>query len=212
MASIECDRAWLDEFRRGERAALARVFDTYVNDVTRTLRAGVVVKTADGPVRVGANLPEADLEGLVHDTFVKVFNERARMSYDGLRPFGAWVATIARHVLIDHGRASMGRHFVDAEIDDVADSGPSQEDVVRRSELRTLLDRFLGALDGLDRRVFALRFVESKSRRDAGIALGMSEMQVRRRDVRLKRDLAQLLYAHGAAPMTHLDDDDGDST
>src|SRR3972149_1497912 len=31
--ALESDRAWLDAFRRGERAALARVFRAYVGDV-----------------------------------------------------------------------------------------------------------------------------------------------------------------------------------
>lgn len=194
--ALENDREWLAAFRRGDRPALARVFDTYVDDVARTIRAGVVVKTADGPVRVGQNLMESDVEALIHDTFMKAFAERARLSYDGLRPYGAWLGTIARNVLIDHGRAQGGRRFASLDLEQVAADQPDQDNVVHQGQLRLVLGRFLAALDDLDRRVFNLRFAESRSRRDAGEALGLSEMQVRRRDVRLKKALASYLRAN----------------
>ncbi len=195
---LEDDRSWLDAFRRGERAALARVFEEYGDDVARTIRSGTVVRTADGPLRVGGNLLEADVEALVHDTFIKAFAERARNSYDGIRPFGAWLATIARNVLLDFGRAQSGKRHVAIEIETLADPGPNQEDVVATHELRSLLGRFLLALDELDRGIFKLRFAQSRSRRDAGEVLGLSEMQVRRRDVRMKRDLVSFLRKNGA--------------
>lgn len=197
MVGLEADREWLDAFRRGERPALARVFDTYAADVARTIRAGVVVRTESGPLRVGNGLAESDVEALINETFVKAFAPRARTSYDGLRPYGAWLGTIARNVLIDHGRQKH-RHFtVDVPVDDMAAEAPSQEDVVARSELRAVLTRFIAAIDDLDRRIFTLRFVESRSRRDASEMLGLSEMQVRRRDMRLKRDLVTFLHGQG---------------
>jgi RNA polymerase sigma-70 factor, ECF subfamily len=198
VVALEEDRAWLEAFRRGERDALARVFDAYGPDIARTIRAGVLVKTADGPLRVGNGLLESDIEALVHDTFVKAFAEKARHSYDGIRPYGAWLATIARNTLLDHGRALQTRRVAHVEMDELAAAGPTQEDVVHTHELRGLLGRFLGALDDLDRNVFRLRFAEARSRRDAGHELGLSEMQVRRRDIRLKRDLVNFLHNHGA--------------
>jgi len=204
---LEDDRSWLDAFRRGERPALARVFDHYADDVARTIRSGTVVRTADGPLRVGGNLLEADVEALVHDTFIKAFAERARQSYDGIRPFGAWLGTIARNVLLDFGRAQSGKRHVTLEVDELADTGPTQEDVVASHELRGLLGRFLVALDELDRGIFKLRFAESRSRRDAGEVLGLSEMQVRRRDVRLKRDLVSFLRKNGAPVPDYTEED-----
>ena len=204
--ALEEDRAWLGAFRRGERDALARVFDAYVEDVARTIRAGVVVKTGDGPVRVGQNLMESDVEALIHDTFVKAFAERARLSYDGIRPYGAWLGTIARNVLLDHGRSLQTKRFADVELERLSGDEPAQDEIVHQGQLRGVLARFLSALDELDRRVFKLRFAEARSRRDAGEELGLSEMQVRRRDVRLKRDLASFLRANDVAGNLQLDE------
>jgi len=204
--ALEEDRAWLGAFRRGERDALARVFDAYVEDVARTIRAGVVVKTGDGPVRVGQNLMESDVEALIHDTFVKAFAERARLSYDGIRPYGAWLGTIARNVLLDHGRSLQTKRFADVELERLSGDEPAQDEIVHQGQLRGVLARFLSALDELDRRVFKLRFAEARSRRDAGEELGLSEMQVRRRDVRLKRDLASFLRANDVAGDLQLDE------
>lgn len=204
--ALEQDRAWLGAFRRGERDALARVFDAYVEDVARTIRAGVVVKTGDGPVRVGQNLMESDVEALIHDAFVKAFAERARLSYDGIRPYGAWLGTIARNVLLDHGRSLQTKRFADVELERLSGDEPAQDEIVHQGQLRGVLARFLSALDELDRRVFKLRFAEARSRRDAGEELGLSEMQVRRRDVRLKRDLASFLRANDVAGNLQLDE------
>jgi hypothetical protein len=83
---LENDRALLDAFRRGDRAAMTKVFRHYVDDVARTIRAGVVVNVDGQRTRVGQRLPEHEVEALVQETFTKAFAPKARESYDGVRP------------------------------------------------------------------------------------------------------------------------------
>src|SRR5690348_13163693 len=64
---LESDAALLLQFRRGETEALARVFREHLDDVAATLRAGVVVTAEGQRVRVGANLPEPEIEVLIQD-------------------------------------------------------------------------------------------------------------------------------------------------
>lgn len=195
---LEQDRAWLDAFRRGERAALARVFDAYVDDMARTIRAGVVVDVDGAPVRLGGDLLEPDVEQIIQETFLKAFEEKARLSYDGLRPYGAYLSTIARHLVIDRGRALKreGRsHVVDVEA--LAGGGADPARVAEERELARLIDGFADSLGEPDRSVFRLRLVDGRGHRETGVEVGLTEMQVRRRDARLKQALLTFLRRHG---------------
>jgi RNA polymerase sigma-70 factor (ECF subfamily) len=194
---LESDRAWLDAFRRGERSALARVFDTYVEDVARTLRAGVVVQLDGVPTRLGADLTEPDVEVLIQETFTKAFAEKARLAYDGLRPYGAYLGAIARNALIDRGRSLVRDAVVDLDVGRLAGPLPDPERVAQDRELVKLVGAFADALDEPDKSVFRLRLVEQKGSRETGQEVGLTEMQVRRRDARLKQELLAFLQRHG---------------
>ena len=198
---LERDRAWLDAFRRGERDALTRVFHAFVDDMAKTLRAGVVV-TVDGQrVRVGARLPEHELEALLQETFAKAFAPRARQAYDGVRPYGAYLATIARNLLIDRARQERRDARVIA-VDDLADvpEASSETDPTWRIE-EEQIGRIVGEVEAdlgePDLSIFRLRFKEQKTFRETAAALGLTEIVVRRRDTRLRARLLDLLRAQG---------------
>ena len=200
--TLEVDRALLAAFRRGERAALERVFDVYVEDVAVTLRAGVVVQVEGQPVRVGRRIPEPELEALVHETFARAFSHKAREAYDGVRPYGAYLATIARNLLVDRGRQTRREKQALASGVDVehvaaepaaSDPGWQQEE----AELARLLGAFSSELDEPERSIYRLRYQEQKSHRETAHALHMSEIQIRRRDTRLRARLLGFLQSRG---------------
>jgi RNA polymerase sigma-70 factor (ECF subfamily) len=198
---LEDDRSWLDGYRRGDRAAFARVLDRYLDDVARTVRAGVVVAVDGQRTRVGRGLPEHEVEALIHDTFVRAFAETARTGYDGVRPFGAYLATIARNLVVDHGRRTQHDRAAAAVVIDpdtlVDDEIPRADDALAGRELAAVVAQFVRELDELDRRVFALRYEEEASHRAIGAELGLTEIQVRRREARLRAALLAALRAHG---------------
>jgi len=183
MAALEEDRALLDGFRRGDRSALSQVFLRYADEVARQVRA--------------ARVPEHDIESLVHDVFIKAFNDNARQSYDGLRPYGAWLNTITKNLVID--RARKERHVDLRAPDDmpVVTSGDDPAADHENEELRTLLDTWKDNLDGDDRALFAARFEEAQSLTAAAHTLGWSEIRVRKRDTALRTALLAALRAGG---------------
>ena len=197
--TLEGDRALLTAFRRGDRAALARVYRLYVQDVGLTLRRGVRVVVDGQIVRVGTGLPEADVEALVQETFVRAFQPAAREAFDGLRPFGAWVATIARNVAIDRARANkkdastVSLHIVEEIGDDEVD--PTW--AIEAEELDTVVATTIAALPHRERELFRLRFVEGLQQRDVATALGLSVITIRRLDARLRATLLEALQAAG---------------
>ena len=102
--TLEQDRELLQRFRRGDAGALAQVFQRYAQHVAHAVRTGVLVQVDGQLVRVGAGLPEHEVEALVQETFVRAFAPRTRDAYDGLRPYAAYLLTIARNLVIDRGR------------------------------------------------------------------------------------------------------------
>jgi RNA polymerase sigma-70 factor (ECF subfamily) len=199
--TLENDRALLDAFRRGERPALTRVFDLYVEDIGRTLRAGVVVEVEGQRHRVGAHLPEGEIEVLIQETFTRAFQPRARESYDGLRPYGAWLATIARNLLVDRARQER-KHAREVPVEDVgtlSDEGSAIDPSwrIEEEQLGAIVRRVTGELDELDREIFRLRVQEGASFRAAAEALKTTEIVIRRRDTRLRARLLEALRAEG---------------
>lgn len=200
-ATLESDRKLLAAFRRGEPAALARVLRTYVDDVARVLRRGVVVEVDGQKVRVGTQLSETDLEGLLQDTFVRAFSPSAREAYDGIRPYSAYLVTIARNLLIDHGRRLQREsRLVGLDSigeDNVAPVPADAEESLEEKELSGLLERFRSELDESDQRIFQLRYEEQHNLAETARLIGWSEIRVRKRDTRIRAALLDALRSAG---------------
>lgn len=193
------DRALLDAFRRGERAALTTVFRAYVDDVTRTLRAGVVVQVDGQRVRVGQHLPEHEVEALIQETFLRAFSDKARAAYDGLRPYGAYLGTIARNLVVDAERKRR-RSPVDA-VGDIealaADDSVDPATQLEEDEASKVLLGIKGSLGEPERTIFRLRFEEQQSCRAIADTLGTTEIVVRRRETQLRARILDELRAAG---------------
>jgi RNA polymerase sigma-70 factor (ECF subfamily) len=188
---LESDRVWVAAFKRGDRAALARVFHCYADDVARQVRA--------------TRVHEHEVEGLVHDVFVKAFGERSRSSWDGLRPFGAWLNTMTRNLLID--RARRERRTDPRAPDDlpvVVDDAPDAAAQHDAGELAAALATFRAALNDDERALFTTRFADELSLAATAKALGWSEIRVRKLDTALRARLLEHLRARGFLTTTHV--------
>lgn len=101
------NRALLDAFRRGDRAALTEVYRRYVDEVAGVVRHGFAL---GGKAVRGVR--EVDCQrDLVQEVFVRCFSEAARKGYDGISPFRPYLLRIAKNLMIDEARKS-GRAVV----------------------------------------------------------------------------------------------------
>lgn len=215
-ASADSDLLLLDRdlcrrFRDGERGALASVFRHYVDDVASTVRRGVVVQVDGRPVRAGGSLPESEVEALVQDTFVKAFSPSARQGYDGLRPFGAWLATIARNVLIDrarrrqHGTTAMDPMTLEAVAATAGQSvSPEAPERMEQQELDGIVVGVIATLDEPDRAIYRVRYVDGLSLKEAAKVLSMPMITLRRRDARLRQQILEEVRARGYLRHAHV--------
>ena len=197
---MESDRPLLDAFRRGEREALTRVYRFYVDDVARTVRAGVRVKVDGVLVRLGGrDLMEFDVEQLVQETFLRAFSENARRSYDGIRRYGPYLATIARNALIDRARhEKSGRNIaVDDLTTELASTDPGPAGTAEERELKSIVNEVKDGLREPLRSIFRLRYEEGKTQLEVAAQLNVAAITVRRADARLRSLLLKRLRDAG---------------
>jgi RNA polymerase sigma-70 factor, ECF subfamily len=198
-ALLPGDSALLAGFRRGDHDVLTRVYRTYSPRVLRYLSNGFRVRVDAAPriARVGP----LDLEAAHQDTFLRAFSERARLAYDGIRPFEGFLLAIARSAAVDTlrsvGKLSLSAIPLEAVSESILSEEASPEDAALEGELRSLVGRFLSRLSAEERRFADLRFVERRSQERAGAELGLSRQEARTRELRLKRALLEFLGAEG---------------
>ena len=199
-------RELLRGFRAGEREALTTVYRMYAEDVALLLRRGFSFDASGQRHRFAGYGSGFELQDALHETFRRAFEPRARESYDGLRPYGAYVSTIARNLVLRSFRARE-RLFSSQEHDGVtpvvaaAELGLSPEREVHEGQVRELVARFLTELSTTERRLIELRHVEGLSQRDAADALGIGRQRVRTMELRLRAKLLVYLREHGEAAL-----------
>lgn len=191
---LSSNRAVLDGYRRGDRAASLQVFRFYVDDVYRWVRQGVWV-TSDGQrTVVGAILDAVELEEVVQDVFLRVFRPGAREGYDGIRPFRGYLLSITRNILIDAARKRNVQAKGNAKIRwSPEPEPPTPEELADQQALRQTLQALKKEASKEEQVVWTLRFEEGKSLRKVGEEMGVSMHRVRRVEASLRNRVLQML-------------------
>jgi RNA polymerase sigma-70 factor (ECF subfamily) len=194
----------LPGFREGRRDVLERVYRAYVRLVERYLRA---------LAHRGGNQDLAQpstVSDLLQETFVRAFGPEARRRYDGLRPYGAYLATIAHNCFVDalrvRGRETPAEpEALSRDLDEVV---PPEE--IREVKVLGVLAAFLGELPARLRDVCEQRFVLGRSQEEVSAALGLTRRALRTDEQRLRRGLRKALRNAGIA-LAELDGGSEDS-
>jgi RNA polymerase sigma-70 factor (ECF subfamily) len=165
--------AWMRAGIAGDAAAYRR----FLEAVTPYLR-GLARRHC---VRYGSS--SGDSEDVVQETLLAIHLKRG--TWDATRPIGPWIATIARHKLIDALRR--GGRRLSVPIDEVMDTLEAQTPADGLDSRDA--DRLLAQLSDRQREVVRSISVEALSARETAQRLGMSEGAVR---VALHRALKSL--------------------
>lgn len=179
-------------FRDGHREALERVYRAYVRSVDRYIRA---MARATGHAEVGQPSAVADL---IQDVFVRAFAPSARLSYDGLRDYGAYLITIAKHCVVDALRAR-GREVLHADesaLTHLQEHAESAEASLDPRVLAALTD-YIRTLPANLARVYELRFGQGESQEVVCLALACSRRSLRTMEGHLRAGLRKALVKAG---------------
>ena len=203
MDLLRDDRTLLDAFRRGDETALLKVYFAYAEEVFAFLKRGFSFCVREKQLAFNGYKNAWQLESAVQDVFLKAFGESARHSYDGQRPFKAYLMTIAKNLVMDRYRKMPpGRIDVRelADIDDremVRERPPSPEQVAVEKELKDAVRQFVETLEGPLNAFFEIRFLEGCSLEEATKRLGVSDYRVKRYERHLKKQFFYYLKERG---------------
>ena len=193
------DRALLDAFRAGERLALQRVFDAYVDDVAKLIRLGFTLES--GVHILGTSGPD-EQNDIIHDVFVRAFSKRARLGYDGIRPYGPYLMRIAQNLVIDRVRkvkrrpTHVGAGMEASDLDDLVSAdapAPEGEEDLDWKRQRAVASSYMESLPDELREFVRLRFVEGLPQIKVAKSLGITRRRVRTLERRALRGLLKLL-------------------
>jgi RNA polymerase sigma-70 factor (ECF subfamily) len=197
------DGARLHRFRDGDRATLGELYRQHVPGVASFLRRGFSYSSGSRILRFRGYTQPFELDNALQETFARAFRPAARQGYDGLRPYRSYLYAIARNVVVDELRQRDPAAPRDAEplVEELAvedDGQPlSAEARFLGGELARLYGEFVGALDGGDASFFLTRFGDQRTRQCAGQACGLSLMQSRTKERRLRERFLRFLQSHG---------------
>jgi RNA polymerase sigma factor (sigma-70 family) len=174
------DAACREAFRRGDRAAMTRVYLEYRPFVEMMCCRGV------GTFR-GFFRP-ADQDDAIQAVFLAAFEERTRSAYDGLRPYGAFLRGVAHNVLrrMLEKRAQFERPVPAEHAREVREAG--QEDAVVESEARAFAQGMRDSLDDpVEREIFDRYFIDGLAEESLAKRLGLTRYRTRKIIARLHR-------------------------
>jgi RNA polymerase sigma-70 factor (ECF subfamily) len=219
MSLLIEQRELLRRFKEGERRALEEVYRHYAPQVAAFLQSGFTFTSRDRTLRFSGYHQPFDLDNALQETFVRAFRESARLAYDGLHPYKAYLFAIARNLVLDEfrNREVAMSPFIEAraggaDLPSAADGeeaapaqplGDSQtgevsaeHDLLRR-ELGALYAGFLARLNDRDRIFFNARFEEQLTQVDAGQRAGLSHMQARTLEKKLRQRFLEFMHSKG---------------
>ncbi len=178
------------------------VFRHYAPQLSALVARGL--STRGGRIRPASPF---EVGAVVQEAFARAFTEKARGSYDGASDYLQYLAAIARNELLNQQR---GREDVaegaalEAQLGTAANASaavsagpPSPDQVAEERELQGLVATFLAHRDEKDRQVYQARFEQNLTQEDAATVLGLTRIQVRRVEAKLRRDLFAHLRASG---------------
>ena len=201
---LSSDAALLQGYRQGDAAAMTRVYYAYVYDIIEFLRRGFAFDAGGKRYFFSGYSEPWHLESRIQEVFIKAFSERARLAYDGTRPFFNYLIRIARNSVMDDFR-SRRRDALQiseqADADEISETpGPHSDDpeqALKDKELTAIVQRFRAELDDSSKALFAVRFTDGSSVETSAATLGWSEYRVKREEKRIRKRFFSFLKTHG---------------
>mgnify|MGYP006270514303 CR=1 FL=1 len=207
----------LEAFKRGDREAMDTVYRHYRDGVANFLRKGFTFRSGKGQFYFKGIQDEAELDAAVQEVFRRAFEEKARRSYNGVNSFSNWVLAIGRNMIInqfrnreiafsqyvskadERGHLAVLDDEITEEFSGVLYGKPTQaqDQALEQSQLKELIDAFMGELTEHDRKLLVYRFAEGRGQEETARLLSSTRMKVRTAESKLRSRLRAYLRHSG---------------
>jgi RNA polymerase sigma-70 factor (ECF subfamily) len=187
----------LELFRQGDIATLKQVYWAHVDRVVQVIRHNLLASRSWGG---GWFVTTRGVEDLVQDTFVRAFNPRARLAFDGQRDYWPYLSTIARNVLTDALRSRRRDLLVENEgrlIDEVLINRVGEDASEADPRILAIVNAYLGELPATLAGVYHQRYVIGQSQELAAKALNITRQHLRTLERKLRNGLTRELKRAG---------------
>src|ERR1043165_7949498 len=165
--------------RAGDVEAFAKLYDAYVERVTRY----IYFRVSEG----------SDTEDLVSQVFLKAWENLDRYK-SGSSPFIAWLYTIARNLVIDHYRTKKDILPLEEAIATPSDMEMPDEEAQMHFDLEAMRDS-LQALSKDQQQVLILKYIAGLPNEDIAKIMGKQEGTIRGLQMRGLQTLAKHMKA-----------------
>ena len=182
---------------------LTEVYLAYVGPLQNVLRQGFAVQAEARSIHIAGLTDAMEIEAACQEVFLRAFKASARLAYDPERSYANYLFRIARNWRIDAFRKRRPEIAVDVASmsgPEIEDESPLVEERMIDAELEALARRYLETVPARDREYFNGRLFGGRTQTDAAAALGLTRIQGRRIEARVKTGLLAWLRAHGHAP------------
>lgn len=185
---------------------MVAVYRRYVGEVEGWVRKGFFDQKK-GIRAFGIANYDVQLE-IIQEVFLRAFSERARLAYDGVRPYHNFLFSISRNVIIDFSRkrktdalghvSNLPRERESAppegSLDDYAPV--VEDDMEEKLHWQRCLEAsevYITTLNDIKQQFIRMRFQQELPQEEVAKALGLSRWKVRSLERRLQVDLTDHL-------------------
>lgn len=208
MTRLVEDRALLENFKRGDPAALAEVYREYVRPLYSMLSGGFSFESRSNHLRFKGFAEPWAKEEAVQEIFTRAFTPGARMAYDGIHPYRNYLFTIARNYVVDRLRVTDREIASELNFDEpdsdqplllngINSSSSPPDEILGSDELAQHCKSFFAALTSEERDLFNARFRDGLSIEETARLIGISEHHVKRGEQKLKKRFFVQMKEHG---------------
>ncbi len=191
------------------------VYRHYVKGLGHFLQKGFSFRSGERFFYFKGYRSPFDLHNAVQEVFRRAFEEKARLSYNGINSYSNWILAIARNMVINQFR---DREIPFSAFEDRSDgekrqfenemteeysgvlygsASEKQDLALEHAQLKQLLGNFMEQLSEEDRELVRLRYTEGLGQEEAARELKSTRMKVRTQEAKVRRRLVGFLRHSG---------------
>jgi len=202
------DPQLLAAYRQGQSQAFLQIYNRYAAPLKRFLQGGFSFSSQGRLCRFKGVDSGMDVDGLVQETFARIFIKTTRENYDGIRPFQTYLFSIAINLVLREC------HYRDRviHVDYIQEADSSQavfasrrntkhidspESCLAAKQLQAISREFLTTLNDEEKRFFSIRFARGLTQEKTAEKMDTTRARIKLIEKNVRKRFLEKLRRHG---------------